>query len=145
MSAEDLANRAVRMFRAQYKPDGDVASHVAERPKEALVDVMALLRKRRVLSEVKLTHPGLPFLGILDRVQLTGEEIEVVDFKTGKPSDKHHTQLLRYALLWWRTTGDAPARVTAQYLVDQSPSRSVVAPIARQNDLSELGFEIKRI
>ena len=25
-------------------------------------------------------------------------------------------QLLRYALLWWRATGEAPVRVTAQYL-----------------------------
>nr|WP_128798073.1 PD-(D/E)XK nuclease family protein [Corallococcus coralloides] len=115
-SGEELANRAVRMFREQYKPDGKAASQAAERAAETPVNVKALLKKKHALSEVKLTHPGLPFLGILDRVQDTGEGVEVVDFKTGKPSDKHHKQLLRYALLWWRTTGDAPARVSAQYL-----------------------------
>jgi len=39
-----------------------------------------------------------------------------VDFKTGKPSEKHRRQLLCYAHLWWRTTGDAPVRISAQYL-----------------------------
>ena len=65
---------------------------------------------------MKLTHPKLPFLGILDRVQHTGEGVEVVDFKTGKPSNKHRIQLQRYALLWWRKAGDTPVRVRAQYL-----------------------------
>lgn len=115
-SAEELANRAVRMFREQYKSNGHLASQAAERAADAPVDLRALLEKKRALSEVKLKHPDLPFLGILDRVQETGEGVEVVDFKTGKPSDKHHKQLLRYALLWWRTTGNAPARVSAQYL-----------------------------
>lgn len=115
-SGEELANRAVRMFREQYKPDGHVTSQAAERATDTPADVKALLKQKRALSEVKLTHPKIPFLGILDRVQDTGEGVEVVDFKTGKPSDKHRKQLLRYALLWWRKTGDAPVRVSAQYL-----------------------------
>lgn len=115
-SGEELANRAVRMFREQYKLDGHLTSQAAERATDTPADVTALLKQKRALSEVKLTHPKLPFLGILDRVQDTGEGVEVVDFKTGKPSDKHRKQLLRYALLWWRKTGDAPVRVSAQYL-----------------------------
>lgn len=115
-SGEELANRAVRMFREQYKADGHVASQAAERATDTPADVNAILKQKRALSEVKLTHPKLPFLGILDRVQDTGEGVEVVDFKTGKPSDKHRKQLLRYALLWWRKTGDVPVRVSAQYL-----------------------------
>ena len=103
------------MFRAQYKPDGHLTSYAAE-PAEAEADVKGLLKYKAALSEVKLTHPDLPFIGILDRVQHRGEAVEVVDFKTGKPSPKHRTQLLRYALLWWRKTGDAPERVSAQYL-----------------------------
>lgn len=115
-SGEELANRAVRMFREQYMPYGQVATQAAERVTETQADVKALLKKKRILSEVKLMHPDLPFLGILDRVQHTREGVEVVDFKTGKPSDKHHRQLLRYALLWWRNTSDIPVRVSAQYL-----------------------------
>ena len=138
-SAEELANRAVRMFREQYKPDGHVASQAAERAVDTPVDVEALLKQKRALSEVKLTHPKLPFLGILDRVQHTGEGVEVVDFKTGKPSDKHRKQLLRYALLLWRKTGDAPVRVSAQYLdgveswtVTQSALEDVEADLVKK-------------
>lgn len=115
-SAEELANRAVRMFREQYKPDGHLASEAAERVTETPADLKGLLKQKRALSEVKLMHPELPFFGILDRVQLKGDGVEVIDFKTGKPSEKHRRQLLRYALLWWRKTGDAPLSVSAQYL-----------------------------
>lgn len=85
----------------------------------------------------KLTHPELPFLGILDRVHVS-DGVEIVDFKTGKPSEKHHRQLQRYALLWWRTTGDAPIRVSAQYLngveswpVSQAALADVEADLSR--------------
>jgi hypothetical protein len=115
-TAEELTNHAVRMFREQYKPDGHAASRVAEKATEGMADVGALLRHRRALSEVKLRHPTLPFLGIIDRVQLASDGVEVVDFKTGRPSEKHHQQLLRYALLWWRATEEVPVRVSAQYL-----------------------------
>lgn len=117
-TAEELTNRAVRLFREQYQPDGRgcIGSMVAERAPGANSEVKALLRQRRALSEVKLRHPTLPFLGILDRVQLTADGIEIIDFKTGKPNERHRRQLLRYALLWWRLTGDLPSRIRAQYL-----------------------------
>lgn len=115
-NAEDLANRAVRMFREQYKPDDQLTPITAERSPRTTADVKELLKQKKALSEVKLTHPTLLFLGILDRVQGTDDTVEIVDFKTGKPSSKHRTQLLRYALLWWRKTGQLPGRVSAQYL-----------------------------
>ena len=115
-SGEDLANCAVRLFREQYKSDGQAGALTAESATAEPTDVNALLKRKRAVSEVRLTHPGLPFLGILDRVQLARDGVEVVDFKTGRPSNKHRMQLLRYALLWWRRTGDSPVRVIAQYL-----------------------------
>jgi hypothetical protein len=117
-SPEDLANRAVRMFRQQYKPERRPASHAAERATPATPDINALLQQKRALSEVKLTHPNLPFLGVLDRVQQVPDGVEIVDFKTGRPSEKHRRQLLQYALLWWRTTGNVPVQISAQYLDD---------------------------
>lgn len=138
-SADELANRAVRMFREQYKSSGPIASHAAERATDVPADLRALLGQSRALSEVRLTHPKLPFLGILDRVQHAGEGVEVVDFKTGKPSNKHRTQLLRYALLWWRETGEPPLRVSAQYLdgveswaVDRQELEDVEADLAQK-------------
>ncbi|MBL8622900.1 MAG: PD-(D/E)XK nuclease family protein [Myxococcales bacterium] len=123
-SAEDLTNRAVRLFRAQYKPNSHVSLH-GQASQHAFAaagdgadgaDLNVLLAQRGALSEVKLTHPELPFLGVLDRVQLSGDSIEIVDFKIGKPSEKHRRQLVRYALLWWRATRAAPTRISAQYL-----------------------------
>jgi hypothetical protein len=71
---------------------------------------------------VKLKHPTLPFIGTLDRVELGSDGVEIIDFKTGKASEKHRRQLLRYALLWWRVA-DVPVRITARYLnaVDSWP------------------------
>ncbi len=146
-NAEELANRAVRMFREQYRPTGLIASQTAARGKDMPADMRLLLKQKRALSEVKLTHPELPFFGILDRVQHTGKGIEVVDFKTGKQNDKHRRQLLRYALLWWRKTGDAPARVTAQYLhgveswaVTQGTLEGVEADLAKKLPLLSAAF-----
>ncbi len=79
---------------------------------------------------MKLRHPGLPFLGVLDRVQHVSDGVEIVDFKTGKPSETHRRQLLRYALLWWRTTGEAPVRIGAQYLDGVESWRVTPEPLA---------------
>ena len=116
VTADELANRAVRMFREQYKPEEAFTSEAAERATAIPADMKMLLRQKRALSEVKLTHPQLPFLGILDRVQQAADGVEIVDFKTGRPNEKHQRQLQRYALVWWRATGDLPARISAQYL-----------------------------
>jgi hypothetical protein len=116
VTAEELTNRAVRLFREQYRPNERQTSQPAERATEKMVDVKTLLRQKRAISEVKLKHPTLPFVGALDRVQVATDGVEIVDFKTGRPAEKHHQQLLRYAVLWWRTTGDVPIRLSAQYL-----------------------------
>lgn len=115
-SSEELANRAVRMFREQYQPAADRTQVASERGVGAPAELGKLLRSKGALSEVKLVHPRLPFMGVLDRIQIVKGTIEVVDFKTGKPSERHRMQLLRYALLWWRATGESPGIVTAQYL-----------------------------
>jgi hypothetical protein len=116
VTSEELVNRAVRMFREQYRPYGRDGSWVVQVVTSTPTPWSALLRRKRALAEVTLTHPQLPFLGVLDRVQITDSGVEVVDFKTGQPSERHRRQLLRYALLWWRETGEAPCRVSAQYL-----------------------------
>lgn len=113
---EDLANRAVRMFREQYKPGGGKVATGTDGPSEEESDLGRLLRQKGALSERTLHHPTLPFMGKLDRLQLTKDGVEVVDYKTGRASEKHRRQLLRYAVLWWRETGERPVRVSAQYL-----------------------------
>lgn len=117
---QELANRAVRLFKAQYRPGSGQAqpnarghSIDAELSGEAL---HRLLVQRRALSELRLRHPVLPFVGVLDHVGWTDDGVEVVDYKTGVPREAHVVQLRRYALLWWRHTGVAPQQITARYL-----------------------------
>ncbi|MHB1330307.1 MAG: PD-(D/E)XK nuclease family protein [Gemmatimonadales bacterium] len=115
-TADELANRAVRMFREQYRPRERGVAQTSHRTSDPSGNLKALLLQKLAVSEVRLTHPSLPFMGILDRVQVTAEGVEIIDFKTGRPSEKHRRQLLRYALLWWRMTYETPARISAQYL-----------------------------
>lgn len=122
-SPQELANRAVRLFREQYQPGVGSGEPAVGAPSGAAdpVDYLARLQEAGSLSEVKLRHPVLPLMGVLDRVRPGADGVEIVDFKTGKPSDAHRAQLLHYALLWWRHTGEVPTRVSAQYL-DQTKS-----------------------
>lgn len=116
-TAQELANRAIRLFREQYRPGTGGLGKAAASAPARFVDLFQLLTQCGALSELRLQHPELPFMGILDRVQLDpGGEVEIVDFKTGRASDAHEQQLLRYAVLWWRATRRAPVRVHAQYL-----------------------------
>lgn len=116
-TAQELANRAIRLFREQYRPGPGGFGRAASSAPAKIADPSQLLTQWGALSELRLQHPELPFMGVLDRVQLDqGGEVEIIDFKTGRASDAHEQQLLRYAVLWWRATRTAPARVHAQYL-----------------------------
>jgi len=142
-SPEDLANRAVRMFREHYQSRGHGSSwRVAEASRHA-TDLIALIRQRHAISEVRLQHPDLPFVGVLDRVQQASSGTEIIDFKTGQPSPRHREQLLRYALLWWRTTNQPPARVSAQY-IDRQESWDVT-PDALIEVEDQLGIKLEQL
>lgn len=117
---QELANRAIRLFREQYRPGTGVP---APAHPQGLVEsapsgpaLVPLLRTRGSLQELRLTHPVEPFKGVIDRVVWADGTVEIVDFKTGAQKDSHRSQLQRYAVLWWRCTGKTPARITAQYL-----------------------------
>jgi hypothetical protein len=84
------------------------------------VPPLDLLISKRVLSEFKLQHPSLPFMGVLDLVTMDdASRISIVDFKTGKIQPGQRTQLRFYAVLWWRCTGVAPSRIAIQSLEDK--------------------------
>jgi len=64
----------------------------------------------------ELTHPELPFLGVLDRVHHTPNGVDIVDFKTGKPREKHRRQLMRYRTPLVANDGRPAGEISAQYL-----------------------------
>lgn len=117
----DLANQAIRLFREQYQPGAErpVDAHAvgAASASGSGTSVLSLLQARGALSEVRLEHPSLPLMGVLDVVALEGDSsATVVDFKTGARKPAHEEQVLLYALLWWRVTGKRPGRAVVQYL-----------------------------
>jgi Predicted Zn-dependent peptidases, insulinase-like len=52
-------------------------------------------------------------------------------------------QMLRERLL--NVTLEDLKRVAVAYLVEQQPTKAVVAPVAKRDALVELGFEIKQV
>lgn len=112
----ELANRAVRLLREQYRPGATKALdvHSAGVGTGSIAD---RFHREGALSEVRLNHPTLLLTGTLDLVfrDADGETV-VVDFKTGTAKDTHRDQLLLYAMLWWRCSSRAPAKIAVQYL-----------------------------
>ena len=131
----ELANQAVCLFRERYRPG------IAQPVDAAVPDLagaiggtgastLSLLQARGALSELRLEHPSLPLVGVLDVVALERDRsASVVDFKTGARKPAHEGQLLLYAMLWWRVTGTRPGRAVVQYL----DSKWVLSP--GQHDL----------
>ena len=119
-SPRELANRAVVLFRQQYKPGtGKSLSRRADNRMNVELPILEQLLRAQSLSELRLTHPDLPLVGILDVVMVDdGGHVSIVDFKTGAPKEVHLEQLYLYAVLWWRATGRPPAQVVVQYLTD---------------------------
>ena len=116
----ELANRAVMLFRQQYQAGtGKSLSRRADSLMEVETPIFDRLLRAQSLSEVRLTHPDLPLVGILDVVMVDDEgHVSIVDFKTGAPKEGHLQQLYLYAVLWWRATGRPPARIEVQYLTE---------------------------
>ena len=92
------------------------------------VNAAADLSRWGVLSEYKVRHPALPFVGIIDLVRRVDGDIVITDFKTGAEKDLHRSQVELYALVSFRLTGAVPAQLEICYtsgitLVDISESR----------------------
>ena len=145
-SAQQLTNKIIRLFRQAYhqaftsyqgipKPSAPAKPVQIVSPSQNLFQ---LLNKYKALSELRLTHPSLNFMGIIDLVRLDGEDILLVDFKTGKEKSEHVTQLLYYAILWWRCSGVLPNQLEIRY-----PGK-VVAFKVSENDLIGAEKELKK-
>ncbi len=116
-SSQDLANRAIRLFRAQYRPAQK--AEPSRRPVTGIplgTSLRDQLAAAGQLNECRLQHPRLPFVGVIDQVTLTPSGVHLVDFKTGQSKSDHRIQLAWYAVLWWRCTGTAPNTLVVQYL-----------------------------
>lgn len=116
-SATQLANEVIRLFRQQYEPrDADRLVETHEVPVPATPGTPSqALHALKAIPEVKLKHPTLPFMGVIDLVRETSAGVTISDFKTGQLSLAHEQQVMAYAVLWWRVTGKPPTSIEIVY------------------------------
>jgi hypothetical protein len=98
----------------------------------------ALLEKQGVLTELSLRHPDLPFKGVIDFVWMDDDGVVITDFKSGNGKPEHREQLLLYALLWARNTGQIPNKAYVVY-----PDVSMVIQI-KQEVLESIHTELRQ-
>lgn len=121
VASQELVNRVIRFFRSEYsKANAEQAPLSTPEPTnlssvQQPINLTTLLHEKGALTEVRIQHPQLPFVGILDLVRLSNTHVTIVDFKTGSPKPSHKDQLLYYAVLWWRYTGEMPSTIEARY------------------------------
>lgn len=118
----DLANQAISLFRDRYQtsdrePTDERVADPGGKRNNSNPSTLVLLQACGALSEIRLDHPSLPLVCVLDLVTLErNRSATVVDFKTGARKPAHEEQVLLYALLWWRATGTRPGKAVIQYL-----------------------------
>jgi hypothetical protein len=136
-SVHQLANRVIRLFRQQYlSMDRVAAQHdpvqsTIARPQPDLSDLAGWLSSCGALTELTLRHPQLPFEGVIDLVCCRDGETVIVDYKAGAPDPGHRLQVMRYSLLWWRSTGQVPGRIEIQYLTEKKSEQVTEAALLR--------------
>lgn len=123
-SPQQLVNKIIRLFRQQYSGLSEnvdhqlpVVGHILKRleGEHENCNPVALLKKYNVLSEYRIDHLTLPFMGVIDFVFMEDGQTIIVDFKTGKESEGHLDQVMIYALLWKSQTGQLPRRLEVRY------------------------------
>ena len=131
-TAIDLRNRVIRLFRSEYRADGDWrADGRAERIGVTAVALTCAERAgefARGPAEIRLEHPSLPFVGVIDLVRYEAGRPVIVDFKTGQAKAEHRGQVRTYALLWLRCRGELPSRAQVRY-----PSGTVQVAISERD------------
>lgn len=133
VTARDIYNHVAQAFREEYArilleapnllPIPKVVAAVSPartggaspRPVTVPAERLRLLEQLGVLSEEDVRHPTLPLLGFIDLLVRRENRTTVLDFKTGAARAEYRDQLLLYALMWWRSTGDMPVHIELRY------------------------------
>lgn len=107
-------------------------------------------RQRHELSEgshaeVMLVAEELRLHGRVDLLNIVGEAVEIVDFKTGVVAPSHTDQLLLYALLWSSDEASNPKqlRVSGLTAAYRDHDVSIEAPNASELDNLSTGVRTK--
>lgn len=126
---------SVRTAPADVPPPPDVASGDERRPTRHPL-------RPGAYSEVDVIASVMRWKGTIDLLTVSQAGSEIVDFKTGEPSDDHSLQVRIYALLWsldreLNPTGTPPTTLVVAYTKGQTP-----VPAPRTQDLDTLRRDI---
>lgn len=120
-TARDVYNRVSQAFRQEYTSISAQAARLAPLPQQREPPIrqagsrLQLLEAQGFLSEEEIRHPRLPIRGFIDLVVRREGRTVILDFKTGASEPEYREQLLLYALMWWRSTGDLAAGIELRY------------------------------
>ena len=89
-------------------------------------------------TEVSLLADDLRLLGRVDFLTIAGEQVEIVDYKTGAQAPAHEAQLWLYALLWDADRQSNPERLGLSNLTVAYVDRDVNVAVPSRDDLQEL-------
>lgn len=149
-SAQQMTNKVIQLFRQQYtqidrsgvRATAAVSEVFSTKTSVTPGELLSIVGTNRSLSELRLSHPQLPFDGIIDLVYRGADGTVIVDFKTGAEKQEHLDQAYRYALLWCRSTSEIPKSIEIRYL-----DRRLVSPVSEAKLIeveSSLAQEISR-
>jgi hypothetical protein len=88
--------------------------------------------------ETELHAPSLGWVGRADLITVGPGLCEIVDYKTGAPSDGHLEQVHIYSLLWFRDSAANPEASLATRLVLRYAGQDTVVPSLTREELGEL-------
>lgn len=95
-------------------------------------------------TEVDLSATEIGLRGRADLVMITPSRSEIVDFKTGKFSDQHRSQILIYALLWYKDARVNPSGRRADKLTISYLAADVDVPSPSIRELERLDSDIRQ-
>lgn len=92
--------------------------------------------------ELELRSSSLGWAGRADLVTVAGEEVHILDYKTGAPADHHADQLRIYALIWSRRDDVDPSRQYVTRLTLSYATHDVEVPPPSPTELDQLEADL---
>jgi len=116
LNPQRIVAKVTHLFRQQYRcvrPSSNVSvpTGTGVSNSTSTRDIKRLLNNIGVLAELKLCHPEMPLVGVVDLIRSEPNGPALIDFKTGSAKESHRDQLHVYALIWWRNVGELPTRL----------------------------------
>lgn len=93
-------------------------------------------------AEVELVAEELRFRGRVDLLTISGDQVAIVDYKTGSEADAHADQLRLYALLWSSDHAKNPRRIPVASLTAAYRDHDTSVDVPSDDDLATYSVEL---